>query len=169
MPSGQANGNAPTPCTEWDLRALVNHIAGENLWAAELFPGKTMADVGDALDGDVLGDDPIAMFNRSVAAAKAVVSAPGAVEATCHLSFGDYPGSEYAKQLFMDLLIHGWDVAKATGQDATLDPQLVEACYPVAEEAVAQFGQYGVFGTKVGVPADVSRQTSLLALVGRQG
>ncbi len=51
--SGIAEGawHDPTPCTEWDLRVLVNHITYENLWAAELFPGKTLAEVGDRFDG----------------------------------------------------------------------------------------------------------------------
>ena len=95
-----------TPCVEWDVRELVNHITGENFWAAELFNGKTMAEVGDRLDGDLLGEDPKATYNRSVELARADALALGAMVRTCHLSMGDVPGSEYAKQLFQDMLIH---------------------------------------------------------------
>ena len=158
----------PTPCTEWDLRALVNHITYENLWAAELFPGKTMAEVGDRLEGDLLGDDPIAAFNRSVEAATAAVSAPGAMEAVTHLSFGDTPGSEYARELFADMLIHGWDVAKASRQDAALDAALVDAGLPLAEEVAAMAGGSGAFAAPVAIPGDAPAQTRLLALVGRR-
>jgi hypothetical protein len=47
--------HAVTPCSEWDVRALVNHLVGENLWVPPLFEGKSIADVGDQFDGDVLG------------------------------------------------------------------------------------------------------------------
>ena len=158
----------PTPCTEWDLRVLVNHMTYENLWAAELFPGKTMAEVGDRFDGDVLGDDPAGAFNRSVEAATTAVSAPGAMVAVCHLSFGDTPGSEYATELFADMLIHGWDVAKASRQDAALDAALVEVGLPLAEEMMPLAAGSGAFAAPVPVPEDAPAQTRLLALLGRR-
>ncbi len=164
----QDQWTSSTPCTEWNVRQLVNHVIGENLWAAELFAGKTVADVGDRLDGDLTGDDPIAAYERSIPGAKRAVEAPGAMEVTCHLSFGDYPGAEYAKQLFMDQLVHGWDVAKATGQDTRLDPALAAACYPVAQELRAQFGEHGVFGEDLNTDPSADVQKKLLALLGRQ-
>ena len=165
---GRGQWHDRTPCTEWDLRALVNHMTYENLWAAELFPGKTMAEVGDRFDGDVLGDDPISAFNRSVEAATAAVSVPGAMEAVCHLSFGDAPGAEYAKQLFGDMLIHGWDVAKASRQDAALDAALVDVGLPLAEEVASLAAGSGAFAAPVPVPDDAPAQTRLLAFVGRR-
>jgi uncharacterized protein (TIGR03086 family) len=159
----------PTPCTEWDVRQVANHLIGENLWAGELFAEKTIAEVGSRLDGDLAGDDPAASYRRSAEVAERVVSAPGAMEAVCHLSFGDYPGSDYAGQLFMDTLVHGWDIASATGQDARLDPSLVEACLPLARQLATQFRPSGVFGEDLPVPADASPQTRLLALLGRRG
>jgi uncharacterized protein (TIGR03086 family) len=160
--------HGPTPCSEWDVKQVANHIVGENLWAAELFQGKTIAEVGNRLDGDLAGDDPAAAYAASVAAATPAASAPGAMEATCHLSFGDYSGSDYAAQLFMDVLIHGWDIATATGQDARLDPDLVQACLPIAEQLTTQFRSAGVFGENLSVDADADPQTKLLALVGRR-
>jgi uncharacterized protein (TIGR03086 family) len=160
--------HGPTPCSEWDVKQVANHIIGENLWAAELFQGKTIAEVGNRLDGDLAGDDPAAAYAASVAAATPAVSAPGAMEATCHLSFGDCSGSDYAAQLFMDVLIHGWDIATATGQDARLDPDLVQACLPIAEQLTTQFQSAGVYGEHLSVDADADPQTKLLALVGRR-
>jgi uncharacterized protein (TIGR03086 family) len=157
-----------TPCTEWDLKQVANHIIGENLWAAELFPGKTIAEVGNRLDGDLAGDDPAAAYAASVDAASAAVSAPGAMEATCHLSFGDYSGSDYAAQLLLDTLIHGWDIAKGSGQDTRLDQDLVQACLPIATELSTQFRSAGVFGEDLPVAADADAQTRLLAMLGRR-
>ncbi len=157
----------PTPCREWNVGEIVNHVVSENLWAAELFQGKTIQEVGNRLEGDLVGDDEIGAYTRSVAVAKAAVEAPGAMEATCHLSYGDETGAEYARQLFMDILVHGWDIGKATGQDARLDPDLVAACLPLAERLTAQWRSSGLFGEKLEVAADADPQTKLLALVGR--
>ena len=158
----------PTPCTEWSVRDVVNHLVGENRWAAELFRGKTIAEVGSRLDGDLVGDDPLGAYAASVAAAMAAVGAPSAMVATCHLSYGDETGAEYARQLFMDTLIHGWDIARATDQDTRLDPDLVAACLPIAERLTARWRSFGIFGEAVEVASDADAQTRLLALVGRR-
>ena len=54
-----------TPCDGWDVRALVNHVVAGNLWAAELASGRSIDEVGDRLDGDVLGDSPLDAYDRS--------------------------------------------------------------------------------------------------------
>jgi uncharacterized protein (TIGR03086 family) len=159
---------AATPCTEWNVKQIANHIIGENLWAAELLRGRTIADVGNRLEGDLAGDDPAVAYAASVRSASAACSASGAMEATCHLSFGDYSGSDYTAQLLMDTLIHGWDIAKATGQNTRLDPVLVEACLPIAVQMTDQFRSAGVFGDNLEVDRDADPQTRLLALVGRR-
>jgi len=66
----------PTPCTEWDVRALVNHLVAEQLWAPLLLDGATVEDVGDRFDGDQLGADPVAAWASAAAAA---VTADGRV------------------------------------------------------------------------------------------
>jgi uncharacterized protein (TIGR03086 family) len=159
---------APTPCSEWDVKQIANHIIGENLWAGELFKGATIDEVGGTLDGDLAGPDPAAAYRKSVTVASNVVTGPAAMEATCRLSFGDYSGADYAAQLFMDTLIHGWDVAKATGQDTRLDAELVAACLPIAEQMTSQFRGAGVFGENLPVSPDADPQTKLLAMVGRR-
>jgi uncharacterized protein (TIGR03086 family) len=158
----------PTPCTAWNVKDVANHIIGENLWAAELFKGRTIGDVGSALDGDLAGDDPARAYRTSLQAATNAVSEPGAMEAVCHLSFGDYSGADYAAQLFMDSLIHGWDVAKATGQNTMLDPDLVNACLPIADLITSQFRGAGVFGDDLTDSAGDEPQARLLALAGRR-
>ena len=120
--------SAPTPCEGWDARALTNHVVAGNLWAAELAAGRTIEQVGVRLDGDVLGDDPAGAYQRSASAAARVFDAPGALDVPCAVSYGPVPGSVYIGHRIIDVLIHGWDLAAATHQDTTLDPDLVPAC-----------------------------------------
>jgi uncharacterized protein (TIGR03086 family) len=66
------------------------------------------------------------------------------------------------------LFVHGWDIAKVTGQGSRLDPNLVQACLPIAEQLTTQFRSAGVFGENLPVSADTDPQTKLFALVGRR-
>lgn len=156
----------PTPDDGWDVRTLLNHVVSGNWWAAELGAGKSIAEVGDRLDGDVLGDDPLAEYDRSATAAAEVFEVPGALEAACAVSYGPVPGSVYAGHRFVDVLVHGWDLAVATGQDTTLDPELVRVGIEVMEPQVA-LRNSGSFGQSVELPADADPQTRLLAMLGR--
>jgi uncharacterized protein (TIGR03086 family) len=159
--------NLATPCAEWDVRALVNHVVGENRWAVPLFGGGTIDEVGDRLDGDLLGADPAAAWDESATEALAAIDEMGAMERTVHLSFGDFPGREYAMQLFADLLVHGWDLATATGQDGTLDPELVAACAGWFADLAPAYREAGAVAPRPAVPGDADAQTLMLAEFGR--
>ncbi len=165
---GPEQWSGPTPCADWDVRALVNHIVSGNYWAAELGVGKTIEEVGDGLDGDVLGDDPTAAYLTSADLAAAVFRAPGAMQRPCAVSYGPVPGEVYCGHRFVDVLIHGWDVAKATGQDPALPPNLVEACIEVVEPQAELLAGSGMFGTGVDAAGSSDRQTQLLAMLGRR-
>ena len=84
------------------------------------------------------------------------------------VSYGPVPGEVYAGHRFIDVLIHGWDLAKATGQDATLDPDLVEACWSVINPQMELLRGSGMFGDDVEVSDDADSQTKLLATLGRR-
>ena len=157
-----------TPCPEWDVRGLVSHLVSGNLWAAELGAGATIEQVGKRLDGDLLGADPAAAYAASARAASDVFHLPGALEAPCAVSYGPVAGSVYAGHRFIDVLIHGWDLATATGQDATLDDDLVEACRRIAEPQIGMLRASGAFADGQPVPPDASAQARLLAMLGRR-
>jgi uncharacterized protein (TIGR03086 family) len=159
--------SAATPCPEWDVRALINHVTVEDLWAGELFAGRTIEQVGSAFDGDQLGDSPAARWSRAMSGALAAAGAPDTMTRTVHLSFGDVPGAEYAMQLFADHLVHAWDLATALGRDGRLDPELVAACrewFAANEEA---YRATGAIGPRQPLPADADEQATLLAAFGR--
>jgi uncharacterized protein (TIGR03086 family) len=157
----------PTPCEEWDVRALTNHLVSGNLWAAELASGKTIDDVGEALDGDLLGNDPSAAYNSSALAAAAAFEAPGALEQPCAVSYGPVPGSVYAGHRILDVVIHGWDLAVATNQDTTIDPSLVSACWEIVEPQLGALQASGAFGQASGDVDAADEQTKLLDSLGR--
>jgi len=159
--------SSPSPNEGWDVRELVNHIVGGNFWAGELARGKTIEEVGDRLDGDVLGDDPIDAYDQSSGAASAAFHMPGAMDAACAVSYGPVPGSVYLGHRYIDVLIHGWDVAQSTGQDTTLPAELVEACWAILEPQLDLIVGSGAFGSDHTVPAGADRQAALLAVLGR--
>jgi uncharacterized protein (TIGR03086 family) len=161
--------HAATPCAEWDARTLVNHLVSGNLWAAELAGGATIEDVGSRFDGDLLGADPAAAYADSAAAAAAAFRRPGALDALCAVSYGPVPGSVYAGHRFCDVFIHGWDLAAATGQDTTLDADLMYACRDVIEPQLRSFREVGALASPLPVPLGASAWTHFLAMLGRAG
>jgi uncharacterized protein (TIGR03086 family) len=160
--------SAPTPCGDWDVREVVNHIVGGNWWVAPLLSGHTIADVGDRLDGDVLGDDPLAAYDQSAGEADAVFHRPDAMAAPANVSYGPVPGEVYCGHRFLDVLIHGWDVAKATGQHTDLPDELVEGAWEVVRPQLDLLKASGMFGTEMAVPDDAASQVKLLAVLGRE-
>jgi uncharacterized protein (TIGR03086 family) len=159
-----------TPCVDWDVRTLVHHLLYEQRWVPSLFDGMTVVQVGDRFEGDLMGDDPSTwpgLLASSMDEAHAVVARPGALERTVHLSFGDVPGHEYVMQLTADLAIHGWDLARATGQDDTLDPDAVAVLLPWTEANADLLEGSGMFGTRIDAGPDAPDDVRLLGLLGR--
>jgi uncharacterized protein (TIGR03086 family) len=155
----------PTPCRDWSVRDLVNHVCGEDLWTAPLVGGSTIEEVGDRLDGDLLGPDPISTALAAAREATRAVAGTLPQGGTVHLSYGDERLEEYVHQLAADHLIHGWDLAVATGGDPRLDPALVAevaAWFADREELYRAAGAVGPRGTSRGDP-----QGNLLAGAGR--
>ena len=156
-----------TPCEDWDVRELLNHVVGGNWWASRLAAGETIESVGDEYDGDVVGPDATDAYDRSAQAAAAAFEAPGALDAPCAVSYGPVPGSVYAGHRFLDVLIHGWDLATATGQPSPITPELAAACWQVVEPQLDMLRASGMFGADQAIPADADVATRLLLAVGR--
>jgi uncharacterized protein (TIGR03086 family) len=160
--------DASTPCAEWNVRELVNHVVGEFLWAPPLVEGKTIEEVGDAFDGDVLGDDPVATWRKAVDGSRAAFGADGALERTVHLSFGDFSGNDYCWQLISDVLVHTWDLARGVGADDALPGDLSDDVYAVLDPMLNAFGPNDFFAAPREVGSDASPQERLLARTGRK-
>ncbi len=160
-----------TPCSEWDVRTLVHHLQSEQRWVPPLFEGLTIEQVGGRFEGDLMGDDASAwpgLLASSIGEAHAVVAQPGALERTVHLSFGDASGQEYVMQLTVDLAIHAWDLARATGQDDTLDPGAVALLLPWTEANADLVAGSGMFGSRIDTGPGAPDDVRLLGLLGRR-
>src|SRR5689334_15885580 len=114
-PAGQMS--APTPCTEWDVRALLNHVIGTLWLAAGLFsdqaPRYPMAP-GGLPPGDPAGEDPAAAYAEAAAAALAAAAAGDALTRVHVTPLGQMPGPALAGFTTLDILVHGWDLATAS-------------------------------------------------------
>ena len=158
-----------TPCEDWDVRALVQHVVYEAVWTPPLLEGATVEEVGDRFEGDLLGPDPSGAWVTARAAAVGAAARPGAMVDTVHLSYADVAGAEYLLQLTTDMAVHAWDLARGIGADEGLDADIVRACLEQVERDEEAIRSSGLFGRKVEVPADASAQTRLLAILGRAG
>jgi len=157
----------PTPCSDWSVRQLVNHLVYENRWTVPLMNGRAIVEVGDRFEGDLLGDQPKQAWDESSAEAVEAVGADGALDRNVDLSSGPTPATEYVSQLFADHLIHAWDLARAVGADERLDPELVDACAAWFASMEDLYRSIGAIGPRAGTPPGADAQTILLAAFGR--
>ncbi|MEU4995863.1 TIGR03086 family metal-binding protein [Streptomyces sp. NPDC021622] len=161
--------DASTPCTDWSVRDLVNHLTAEQLWVPSLIrDGATIASVGDAFDGDMLGPDPVASWDTAAAAAREAFAEPGALDRTVHLSFGDTSAVFYCGQMITDLVVHAWDLSRGIGADERLPEDLVAFAAREIAPYAADLEKSGLFAPAVEPPADADVQTKLLSLLGRR-
>jgi uncharacterized protein (TIGR03086 family) len=159
----------PTPCAEWDVRALMQHLVNEQLWLPPLLEGKTIAEVGDAFDGDNLGDDPVGAWDAAIETSRASVSSLESLDKTTHLSFGDVPAEEYVTEMIFDLHIHGWDLRTGIGADTKMDDEITQPLFAWTEKTMAAYRAGGVVAPPPPIPENASLQTKMLALAGRRG
>ena len=155
----------PTPCAEWSVRQLVNHVVSEELWAAPLLGGQTIEEVGNQFDGDVLGDDPLGRARMAADEAMAIVEAIVPGGGRVQLSYGEEDMGEYVRQMCADHLIHGWDLAAATGGGTSMDPELVAEVGVWFAEREAMYRDAGIVGPRPSSAGDP--QSDLLAGFGR--
>ena len=156
----------PTPDDEWDVRALINHIVLGNIWAAE----NVKTGSAPRPSGDVIGDrDPLAAYTASADAMMASFEQPGAMGRMVTMPFGEMPAAGLAGFRFVDLVVHAWDLAKATGQDTDLAPDLCEAALAMSRQRMANMDRANMpFKDEVAVSADAPAADQLAGFLGKQ-
>ena len=164
--------NAPTPCSEWEVKELINHLisGAENAQAAltghpeQIYLGTSESSY--ASEGNITRLS--AGYDLRVSEAMQAAASPGAMEFTVPGPAGEMTSGQFLAATFMDQLIHTWDLAKATGQDTRLDPELTKICFQMCVPGLADMGRnLGVIGPVVSVPDDASTQDKLMGYMGR--
>jgi uncharacterized protein (TIGR03086 family) len=164
------NWNAPTPCADWSVRDLVNHLVVEQLWVPPLLAGKTVDDVGDRFDGDQLYDDPVGRWTEASVAAQRALAEPGALDRDVRLSYGTVGARRYCMEMASDLAVHAWDLARGLGVNDRIDPGLMAEVHDYLSSLAGGGGLTGsgMFAEPVPVPDDADAQTRTIALTGRR-
>ena len=162
--------DAPTPCDDWDLRTLVNHVILWTAYSAERRAhGESVAE--DLMSKDFTADpgfaeDYAAQIGRAVAA----WSDPAAWERELGVMGSGTPAADVAAMLIAEMVLHGWDIARATGQEYACDEAVATSVLATVEAQGDLFRQYQGFAAVVPLPADEEGATVLdraLSLSGR--
>ncbi len=157
----------PTPCSGWNVQALLNHIYNELAWVPELLAGKTIAQVGDALDGDLIGTDLHRSWRAySDTARKSAEQTPP--QAVVYLSRRNVPATAYLDEMTGEIIIHTWDLARGINFPFHIPEDIARALYITSQVKVKAWRGMGVIGPEVVVPEGASHETKLLGLFGRQ-
>ena len=158
---------APTPCASWDVRALVNHFTGTALWWAAMVAGEEAAAEADYVAGDF-----VAAYEKSSRIMVAAFAAEGALDKTVRLPFGEFPGAVLRDLAATEQFIHGWDLARAIGLAADLDPVFADHLLGRATRLItdAYRGPDGqaFFGPATEAPAGAGPADRLAAFLGRR-
>ncbi len=155
-----------TPCTEWNVQQLITH----NIKVAQLFHGILVGNPNvDPMDvsGELPAEGAAAAYEAS---ANALLQAAKTrkMDEIIEAPFGSMPVGHLLRIPIADLVIHKWDLAKATSQDTSIDSNLAEVCYQALMANITNARESGFFGAEVTVAANASVQDKLLGLSGRQ-
>jgi uncharacterized protein (TIGR03086 family) len=150
----------PTPCREWTVQDLLDHMVGGTEYLLAAMDGRDPKPPSATVADD---------YHRGVTAVLAGLAEPGALELTCMSPLGfEWPVGQAVAGTFMDALVHTWDLARATGQDETMDPALVDACIALFLPEMPERGRAaGIIGPAVDVGPDAPPQAQLLGAMGR--
>ena len=153
--------DAQTPCEDWKARDIVRHLVETS--------GMFLGFIDEELpDGPPVDEDPLGAFATARDAVQSALDDPSRAQQEYDGMFGKSTFEQGTDQfLCADLVIHAWDLARATGQDETMPPEEVERIHRALEPMDEQMRGPGAFGPKIDPPADADAQTKLLCFLGR--
>jgi uncharacterized protein (TIGR03086 family) len=155
-----------TPCAQWTVKELVNHIVGGQIFFHSGLTGTPPS----GIETDFAAGDFLAAFDEESAKSLAAFQADGAMQQMCDLPFGKMPGAAFVGLAATDTFQHGWDLARATGQDTDLAPELAAQLLEGAKASIqpAFRSEEGtVFGPEQAAPAGATNADQLAAFLGR--
>lgn len=150
------------------LRDIINYHAYDEAWVPDTLAGKSIQQIGDKYDGDLLGNDPKASYHRLAERAESAVRDLSNPDQTVHLTYGDFPAREYLRHISSFRGFRAFDIARLIGADTKLPPALVQGMWDLLSPDMEEWRKIGVYGPAVAVPDGASLQDKLIALSGRQ-
>lgn len=156
--------DSPAPCAGWVARDVVRHLV-------DWFPPFLRDGAGVELpSGPSVSEDPAAAWQVMSDGVQSVLDHPATSGRKLeHPQAGTHPLDQAIDMFFLgDVLVHTWDLARATGQDETLDPAEVHRMLVGSEPYDEMLRGSGHYGPKVDVPTDADEQTRLIAFMGRR-
>jgi uncharacterized protein (TIGR03086 family) len=157
----------PTPCDEFDVRTLLCHMIAGNERFAVVARGEPIE--SRPAMGSFTGDDAADAYRSSAAAVSAAWHDPAALERTARLPIGEVPGDVALAIHTVETIVHGWDLAKATGQPTDIEPELCAVAWEASKGIGTELrGPGRPFGPVVFVPPTASDTDRLVAWLGRQ-
>lgn len=155
-----------TPCRDWKVRDLIDHLVGGQHWARCGVQGSGAPESGEgSADGDY-----VATFDAAAAANLAAFEEPGALGRTVNPGFGDMPAGALMGLSTTDTFTHAWDLAKATGQSTDLAPDLATALLAQSRQAIQpafRSEEGAIFGFEQEAPEGAPAADQLAAFLGR--
>jgi uncharacterized protein (TIGR03086 family) len=164
---GPDDWRRPTPCSEWDVRALVNHVVGANVRYGLLLHGAATEQVEATRTVDHLGDDALASFVATADGVVACFREDGALDRIAHHVTGDRTGRELLSMRILDVAVHGWDLARAIGVDEALDDDVLAFLLAYSAGLDLDPQRHAYAPPVAEVPRPASRQDQLLHRLGR--
>lgn len=155
-------------CGQWTVGDLVTHVIGAMTMYVALLDGATTTEAIAKVRS--VTTSPGSAFSDFVQAADALqarLADPGAAAGIAHHPAGDVTGGDLAGYAMLEWILHGWDLSRATGQDAIINPGLATAIYEAILPDAERLRRRGAFGPAIPVPADAPITDRLLALLGR--
>jgi uncharacterized protein (TIGR03086 family) len=155
-----------TPCAQWKVSDLVNHIVGGQYF----FESGVLGEPQAGGETDFAASDFVAAFDDGAQRCVSAFSADGVMDKMLTLPFGQMPGSAFIGLATTDTFAHGWDLAKATGQNTDLAPELAAQLLVGARQAIQpafRSEDGAVFGLEQTAPADAANADKLAAFLGR--
>jgi uncharacterized protein (TIGR03086 family) len=165
--AAKASLDTRTPCPDWDLRTLLNHTILWTSYSAERRAhDESVAE--DLMSKDFTAEPGYAeAYQAQIAKAVDAWSSPQAWDGDRNVMGSPTPAADIAAMLTMEMVLHGWDVAQATGQDYRCDAELAQAVLQTVQSQGDMFRQYEGFAAVVPVPDDATTFDRALALSGR--
>ncbi len=157
--------DAPTACTNFTVRGVLGHMTTGAIQFAAAFRGNTPPEVATDI---AEGPDVVARTAHALEGLMGAIRSPGALDHTVAAPFGDMPGDAFARFVVLDGLVHGWDLATATGQRYEPSDTLVAAVSAFAHQAIAPAMRDGdTFANAVEPPVGATPIERLVAFTGR--